>query len=203
MNESIKVILIGGAPGAGKTTTGRALAQALGGHSVSMDDLVGAASVVTSAESQPGLHFMGGQNHLAYFTESTPEQLQVDADALHEAALPIFARTVRRYSQGDTLLVVDSWHIRPEAVATLKLDYLWAGWIIATPDLLEARERAIFDFYAQSSDPERMLRNFLSRSFWYNDLLREQASRLGLPMLEQDGTVSVDTMVEKVIAYLE
>jgi Zeta toxin len=42
-----KVILVGGCPGAGKTTLGRAIAARLGYASLTIDDLLGAARAIT------------------------------------------------------------------------------------------------------------------------------------------------------------
>ncbi len=53
-----KVFLIGGAPGAGKTTLGSALAARLGITSLSIDDLKTAALAITTPETHPKLHVM-------------------------------------------------------------------------------------------------------------------------------------------------
>jgi uridine kinase len=71
-----KVILIGGAPGTGKTTLGSALAVRLGTTSLSIDDLLTAAMAVTTPESHPGLHFKKGVPFQEYFTNSSLEQLK-------------------------------------------------------------------------------------------------------------------------------
>ncbi|MCA9946780.1 MAG: zeta toxin family protein, partial [Anaerolineales bacterium] len=65
---SNKVILIGGAPGAGKTTLGSALAVKLGVNSLTIDDLVTAVIAVTTPETHPGIHALRKGPHTEYFT---------------------------------------------------------------------------------------------------------------------------------------
>ena len=45
-----------------------------------------------------------------------------------------------------------------------------------------------------------MFQNFLARSLWYNAYTEEQASALGLPILYQDGSVSVEDLCDRVVA---
>lgn len=93
---SYQVLLIGGAPGAGKTTLGTALAAKLGIAPLCMDDLVMAAIAVTTPEIDPGLHAVAKSSHFDYFTNSSVEQLISDAKLQHEATRPIFEAVVRR-----------------------------------------------------------------------------------------------------------
>jgi len=39
-----------------------------------------------------------------------------------------------------------------------------------------------------------MLQNFLGRSFWYNELVRQEATELGLFILNEDGNASVEDL---------
>lgn len=102
-----KVFLIGGAPGAGKTTLGSALAARLGFTSLSIDDLLTAAQAVTTPESHPRLHFMRNKPYLEYFTNSSVEQLKADATLQHEAAWPLVKRVIRKHARGGSAIVID------------------------------------------------------------------------------------------------
>jgi hypothetical protein len=148
-----KVILIGGAPGTGKTTLGTALAARLDTTSLSIDDLLTAAMAVTTPESHPGLHFKKGVPFQEYFTNSSLEQLKTDATLQHETAWPMVKRKNANWLRG-------------------------------------------------SSDPEKMLENFLARSLWYNELIREQATELQMNILLQDGERTVEELSQQIMDTL-
>jgi adenylate kinase family enzyme len=90
------VLLIGGAPGAGKTTLGRALAARLDATSLTADDLLTAAKAVTTPNSHPGLHVMTAVNSIEYFTTTSVDQLTADATVQHEATWPAIEKVIRK-----------------------------------------------------------------------------------------------------------
>jgi len=198
-----KVFLIGGAPGAGKTTLGTALASKLGITSLSIDDLLTAAQAVTTPESHPGLHFMRGQPFQEYFTYSSVERLKADATLQHEAAWPIVKRVIRKHASWGFAIVIDGWHLRPSAVSQLREENIWSGWIVLSASVLDERERKNKDWLKGSPDPERMLENFLARSFWYNTLIKEQAAELQMNILVQNGEKSVEALCQMVLDTAE
>ena len=69
-------------------------------------------------------------------------------------------------------------------------------------DVLTAREQANTAWLKGSEDPQRMLANFLMRSFWRNELVLEQARSAGLPVLEQDGSLTASQLVDEVLGEL-
>ena len=195
--------MIGGAPGAGKTTLGTALASKLGITSLSIDDLLTAAQAVTTPESHPGLHFMRGQPFQEYFTYSSVERLKADATLQHEAAWPIVKRVIRKHASWGFAIVIDGWHLRPSAVSQLREENIWSGWIVLSASVLDERERKNKDWLKGSPDPERMLENFLARSFWYNTLIKEQAAELQMNILVQNGEKSVEALCQMVLDTAE
>lgn len=197
-DTNIKVYLIGGAPGAGKSTLGLALGARLGIASLSVDDLVVAALAITTPETHPGLHVMRQPFH-EYVTDSSVEQLKSDATAQHEAAWPLVDRVVRKHSRwgGASAIVIDGWFMRPSMVAQLELDNVWSGWIVPSDRVLEERESRNHDW--KSSNPKLMLENFLARSLWFNDLVRREATELQMNILPQPGETSVDQLCEMVL----
>jgi adenylate kinase family enzyme len=75
-----------------------------------------------------------------------------------------------------------------------------SGWLVIDTAVLEACERNNEAWLKGSADPERMFRNFMGRSLWYNNLIRQQADLLQMNVLFQDGTKSVDDLCEMVLA---
>jgi 2-phosphoglycerate kinase len=191
-NQQPVVFLIGGTPGAGKSTLANALASRLGLLSLSIDDLVTAAVAITTPESHPGLHSMRHKPYAEYFTNSTVERLKEDATARHEATWPMVAAVIKKHARWGPSIVIDGWHMRPQWVAELNLDNVRSAWIVAAPDVLREREQQNTDFWQVSPEPERMYHNFLGRSLWYNTLIEEQAQQYKMTILYQGGTKSVE-----------
>ncbi len=198
-----KLILIGGAPGAGKTTLGQALAVKLGVTSLTIDDLVTAVVAVTTPETHPGIHALRKGPHTDYFTNSSVDELIADATLRHEASWPMVQQLIQKYTKQKRGIVIDGWHMRPEWVAELQLENVWAGWLVIDPNVLEARERRNEAWLKGSADPKRMFRNFMGRSLWYNNLIKAQAEALQMNILYQDGTKSVEELCQLVLADLE
>ena len=198
------MFLIGGTSGAGKTTLGCALAAKLGIASISIDDLMTVAQTVTTPETHPGLHVMRKVPHIEYFTNSSVDQLKADANAEHEATWPfVKALIVKHTTWAPSPIVIDGWYLRPNRVAQLKLNNVWSGWIVISPSVLEERERKNVDWLRKSSNPERMLENFLARCLWYNDLIKKQATELQMNILPQTGDISVDDLCNMVLETID
>lgn len=197
-----QIFLIGGTPGSGKTTLGTALANKLGFRSLTIDDLVTGATAITTPETHPGIHAMRRLPHLEYYTNSSLEQLKTDTNLRHEATLPMVECLIRKYQTQGLGIVIDGWHIRPQWVATLDFDRLWAGWIVIDETVLEEREKQNWDFFGKSPDPDKMFNTFMGRSLWYNNFVREEAKALNMPILYQTGDLSVDNLCQQILDYV-
>jgi hypothetical protein len=81
--------------------------------------------------------------------------------------------------------------------------HIWSGWIVISPSILVEREKKNLQWMQGSSDPERMLENFLARSLWYNDLIKEQASELDMNILLQTGDASVGDLCKMILEAID
>jgi len=196
-----RVFLIGGAPGSGKTTLGCALAARIGASSVTIDDLMTVAKTATTPETHPELYLFRDMSHVEYFTNSSFEQLRSDAERQSGAIWPFVKNLiVKHFRWTTTPVVIDGWHLRPHRVAELSSNEIDANWIYIAPTALERRERKNIEFLQGSSDPEKMFRNFLSRSLWCNDLVRDQAEAAGMTVIHQAGDTSVSDLCDAILA---
>jgi hypothetical protein len=134
--EDLTALLIGGPPGAGKTTLARSVAASLGFLSTIVDDLVATARLVTDAHSHPDLHRADGVGIVDYFTEGPPERLIADAVALEETMWPILEQVIQRRRGEKAPIVMDWWLFNgsrdPEAMHTnFMRRSLWRNELVA------------------------------------------------------------------------
>lgn len=198
-DDQRRVILVGGAPGVGKSTVARAIAARWGAASLTVDDVMVAARYLTTEESHPALHPMrvvGG--HVNYFSNAPLEQLVEDALAQEAAVWPIVERLVASHIANESPVVIDWWLLRPRDVALLNNSGVASVWLYLEPAVLWERERRNTSFTAGSADPQQMLANFMHRSLWRNDLIATEAERAGLSLMRLNGTESVDALVDRV-----
>jgi hypothetical protein len=69
--------------------------------------------------------------------------------------------------------------------------------------VLDSRGGAAWAFLARTSDPERALHNLLERDRMFTELLREETTRLNLPTIEVDETMTEDELVGRVTELFE
>jgi hypothetical protein len=79
-------------------------------------------------------------------------------------------------------LVIEGYALRPAYVHTLAGD-VSGVFLLADEALIEKRVRSS-DFSEGASNVALMIERYCARSFWYNAMLREQVSQLGLKALE-------------------
>ena len=139
---------------------------------------------------------MTAVNSIEYFTTSSVGQLTADAAIQHEAAWPAIEKVIRKRAEWGPPIVIDGWFLRPKQVAELDLDCVISFWLVVDAAVLAEREGRNVDFFGRSISPEQMLQNFLGRSLWYNELIRDQATTLGLNILKQDGRASVEALCD-------
>ncbi|MEY2934095.1 MAG: hypothetical protein RL033_4844, partial [Pseudomonadota bacterium] len=147
-----RVVIVGGAPGAGKTALGNAIALRLGVASLSMDDLYSAAVAVTTSESHPELHNMRRRPTLEYYTNSSVQALIEDAVAQHAALWPAIEAVIRQHSTYAPPIVLDGWFVTPRQIADLGLSNVVALWLVVARAELERRERQT-NFTEGSANP--------------------------------------------------
>ncbi len=196
-----KILLIGGPPGGGKTTTGQTVAGRLGSESLTLDDIVPAIKAMVPPEENPDLHAMSGIPPHEYFTTTSPDGLLADTERAHAALWPAVEAVIRYRCGVGAPVVIDGYHLLPERVAELDRSDVFAVFLDVDPAELERRERAL-SWYERSVDPPTMLANFLGRSNGWNARIAASAHDHDLAVITQDGSKSVDDVVDEIVGLL-
>lgn len=200
-SDSPAIVLVGGAPGSGKTALARGLAARLGEPTQTFDHVMAGIRAVTTVETHPAFH-AGRSGHVEYFTEHEPRALTADALALEEACWPAIERICALCRAENAGLVMDWWLLSARRLASAAAPGIDAVWIEIEPDALEARERANNWFFSASTDPGRMFEHFMARSRWANRRYPAEARELGYPVLEQPGARPTDDLVDEAVTLL-
>jgi 2-phosphoglycerate kinase len=179
-----RVILIGGAPMAGKTTVAHRLAARLGYGCLSTDDLGEAMRAVTTTDSHPHLHPMEGYDYREYYVTRSPEALITDVSREHRALWPAVQRVIHTHATWGTPIVMEGWSLWPEWVTQLRLPSVRSLWFVAQEETLHERIVQAVEFYGGASDEKAMMGHYLERSFWYNARLQEAVNQFGLTSIE-------------------
>lgn len=86
----------------------------------------------------------------------------------------------------------------PRLVEPLLSAPAYAVWLLPTAAfrraVFESRGGAASGFLAETTAPERALRNLLERDQMFTDTLREEEARLGLPAVEVDAATTEDAL---------
>jgi hypothetical protein len=98
--------------------------------------------------------------------------------------------------------IVEGFRLLPRLVKPLLSEAVHAVWLLPTPDfrqaVVESRGGSAWSFLARTSDPERALCNLLERDRMFTDRLREETTRLDLPAIEIDTTITEDDLTDRV-----
>jgi 2-phosphoglycerate kinase len=198
-SRDVQVVLIGGPPGAGKSTLGRAVASILGYTSLTVDDLLVTAVALTTEESHPEFHQVSRVGHLRYFTDGPKEKLISDSLAQETAMWPVVERVISSHIVKESPVVIDWWLLRPGTVAAFNNDRVVSVWLHIDPEALWERESRNTGWMDGSADKDRMLSNFMHRSLWRNELVAAEAEQLGLMVLPITGQDPVDVLANRVL----
>jgi 2-phosphoglycerate kinase len=191
--HNIRVLLIGGTSHSGKSTLAAVLAQRLGWHQISTDQLA----------RHPGRPWRTPPDRVPAHVADHYRSLSVDAlldDVLrhYQRLWPTIESIITAHATDPSAecVVMEGSALWPEAVATLSLDTVAAVWLTATPRLLQERIAAESRL-EQAAPPERwLIEQFAERTLRYNERMLEAIKHLGLPSIDVEALPSPDALVE-------
>jgi adenylate kinase family enzyme len=196
------VYWIGGGSGAGKSTIARRLADRYGLRLYATDDVMGDHAARSTPEDSP---------YLAQFQAMDMDERWLNRDV--ETMLETF-----HWFRGESFdlivedllklpkepgVIVEGFRLLPHLVRPIAAVPNQAVWLLPTPDF----RLAAFDsrgtrwkIARQTTDPETALRKLLDRDHRFTERLTRETELLGLPVIEVDGTVGEDDLVDQVAA---
>ena len=162
----------------GKTTISRIISARLQYGLISTDDIGAGIAAVTDPSSHPAFHYMENLDYREYYIEKNTSELILDINNQHQELWPALLKLFENHSTWDSETIIEGWALRPSYVSKLTGD-ISGIFLLSEDSLIEKRIRAN-DFSVGSSDPEKMIQNYLERSLWYNRLIRDQVIQIGL-----------------------
>ena len=99
-------------------------------------------------------------------------------------------------------VIVEGFRPLPRLVKPLLSKPNQAVWLLPTSDfrqaVIESRGGPAWSFLARTTDPDKALQNLLERDRIFTDVLREETSRLGLPVIDVETTTTEDDLTRRV-----
>ena len=100
----------------------------------------------------------------------------------------------------DVPVLVEGYKLLPRLVFPLVSRVDQAVWLIPTPEWRRAalaRRGSLWSIAGRTSDPETALANLLARDALYTEEVARQAVALQLPIIEVNGSASVDEVMKR------
>lgn len=192
---------IGGGSCSGKSSVADVIGESTGLKVVHLDDWVPEILDATEERTSPAMNWYRTAGSSKWFAKGGTEAGQRYVDSLREEmhlSLPYLEKAV------DAPVIIEGNCFLPDMAGDLSPGGRHI-WILASDDFREARygERefagGILDLY---DDPELAWRNWMDRDHYQATYVRSSAEKLGLEIVEVDGSRDVQSIAATVAAKL-
>jgi hypothetical protein len=184
---------IGGAPGAGKTTTARQLAEIYGLRLYLTDDTMADHAARTTAQDAPFLAAFGEMSMDERWLNRTPQTM---LDTFHWFRGEAFDLIVDDLLEmpADRLIVAEGFRLLPHLIEPLLTDKSQALWLLPKPELDRPTVgRTAAD---KTSDPDRAHRNLRERDRLFAYRIEKETKTRGLPTIDIDPAMPKETVTK-------
>lgn len=200
-----RVLWIGGAPDAGKTSVARALARRYGSLRYEYDRADRRHHALLARQSAEYRAFLAASLDERWVSP-TPDELVARAEASFRDRFPLVLddlAVLRAVPYAP--IVVEGFGLTPALVAPHLRSSHQGIWLVPTrrfrEESWERREKPAFA--ANTNDPERAAANLRERDEQLTARVREDARAHRLALLEVDGSLALEELVDRVAEHFE
>lgn len=190
---------IGGGSGAGKSTIACLLAEEYGLRLYHCDDTQSAHTARSNAADHPLLHAFLALTMDERWVKRTPEEMFRTFHGFHGEGFRLILEDLLDLPT-DVPVLVEGYKLLPRLVFPLLSRVDQAVWLIPTPEWRRtalSRRGSLWSIAGRTSDPQTALANSLARDALYTEEVARQAAALQLPIIEVNGSTTVDELMER------
>lgn len=195
---------IGGGSGAGKSTIAGLLAEEYGLRLYHCDDAQAAHTDRSNPADYPMLHAFLAMTMDERWVKRTPEEMFRTFHGFHGEGFRLILEDLLDLPT-DVPILVEGYKLLPRLVFPLLSRVDQAVWLIPTPEWRRtalSRRGSLWSIAGRTSDPETALANLLARDALYTEEVARQAATLHLSIIEVNGSVTLDKLVERAAHFL-
>ena len=194
------VYWIGGGSGAGKSTVARRAAARYGLRLYATDDVMSDHAGRSGPGDSPFLTEFMGMDMDERWVSRSPEAM---LETFHWFRGEGFGHVIDDllHLPAEERVIVEGFRLLPRLVKPLLDSPDHAVWLLPTPSFRRAAfssRGSSWEIAGKTSDPARALDNLLERDRMFTERLREEATSLGLRIIEVDTTMTEEDLTDRV-----
>jgi len=192
------VYWIGGGSGAGKSTVARRLAARHGLRLYATDDVMADHGRRSTPPDSPFMTEFVAMNMDERWVSRPPETMLETFHWFRGEGFGLIVEDLLRLPPG---VIAEGFRLLPRLVRPLLSVPGHAVWLCPTPGFRRAafsHRGSLLKIAGKTSDPDQALHNLLERDRMFTDRLRQEATGLGLPVIDVDTTVTEDDLAGRV-----
>ena len=194
------VYWIGGGSGAGKSTIARRLAARHGLRLYATDEVMADHGRRSSPVDSPLMAGFAAMDMDERWVSRSPETMLETFGWFRGEGFGLIVEDLLRRPAGPGV-IAEGFRLLPRLVRPLLAGTGRAVWLCPTPGFRRAAfasRGSLLRIAGKTSDPGKALANLLERDRMFTDRLREEATGLGLPVIDVDTTMTEDDLTGRV-----
>jgi 2-phosphoglycerate kinase len=195
------VYWIGGAPGAGKSTTARRLAERYSLALYATDDVMQDHASRSTAADSPYLKRFKAMDMDERWLNRSPETMFETFHWFRGEGFPLIVEDLLAFPDG-TPVIAEGFRLLPHLVVPMLAEANHAVWLLPTPAFREAAlesRGSLWEIPNKTSNPERARLNLIERDRMFTDRLTLETERLNCRTIQLAIGVTEEDVSNRVI----